>query len=307
MEKLLELEDIYLQKFISDATDSKKNMGHFNLFHLEPYAKDREEIVSYRRKDYYKIMLVRGKNRVQYADRLYDIKKQALCYSNPMIPYQWDALDKAGDGIYCTFNDAFFLNTGDFKTFDVFQSLGSPIFELTDVQAQQVSETFGKIQNELNTEYRYKYDLIRNLIFELIHFGLKLRPKTNAEKHHGNGSYRVVALFIELLERQFPIDEAHTSISLRSPSDFANQLNIHVNHLNRSVKEVKQMTTSQLIAQRVLKESKILLKQNTFNVNVSKIASSLGFSKVTHFNNFFKKHTKLSPTQFRKLVNRNRL
>ena len=300
MEKLQEPEEIYFGKLENITSNSQKTTGHFNLFHLEPYVEDREVKVPYRRRDYYKIMLVRSKNRVQYADRTYDIKKQALCFSNPMIPYKWEALDKTRDGIYCTFNDAFFHNTGDFKTFDVFQSHGSHVFELTDTQEVQVSEMFRRIQNELNTEYRYKYDLIRNLIFELIHFGLKLQPKEIFEKQHENSSHRVVALFIELLERQFPIDESHTSISLRSPSDFANQLNIHVNHLNRSVKEVKQMTTSQLIAFRVLKESKILLKQNASNVNVSKISYSLGFLEVTHFNNFFKKHTNLSPTQFRK-------
>jgi AraC-like DNA-binding protein len=298
MEKLQELEDIYLGNFEGVASNSKKNTGHFNLFHLEPYVENREIIVPYRRRDYYKIMLVRSKNRVEYADRVYDIKKQALCFSNPMIPYKWEALDKARDGVYCTFNDAFFLNIGDFKAFDVFQSHGTHVFELTDAQEVQVSETFRRIQNELNIEYRFKYDLIRNLIFELIHFGLKLQPKEDFGKQHANASHRVVALFEELLERQFPIDETHTSISLRSPSDFAKQLNIHVNHLNRSVREVKQMTTSQLIALRVLNESKILLKQNA--TNVSKIAYSLGFLEVPHFNNFFKKHTNLSPTQFRK-------
>lgn len=298
MEKLQELEDIYLGKFEGLASNLQKNLGHFNLFHLEPNVEDKEIKARYKRRDYYKIMLVRSKNRIEYADRTYAIKNHALCFTNPMIPYKWEALDKTWDGVYCTFNDAFFLNTSNFKVFDVFQSQGSHVFELTDAQEAQVSETFRRIQNELNTEYRFKYDLIRNLIFELIHFGLKLQPKEDFGKQHANASHRVVALFEELLERQFPIDETHTSISLRSPSDFANQLNIHVNHLNRSVKEVKQMTTSQLIALRVLKESKILLKQNA--PNISEIAYSLGFLEVPHFNNFFKKHTNLSPTQFRK-------
>jgi len=51
-----------------------------------------------------------------------------------------------------------------------------------------------------------------------------------------NANKRISALFIDLLERQFPIDENHQKIYLRSASDFATQLNIHVNHLNRAVK-----------------------------------------------------------------------
>jgi AraC-like DNA-binding protein len=103
---------------------------------------------------------------------------------------------------------------------------------------------------------------------------------------------------LELLERQFPIDETHQSIGIRSPSDFAEQLNIHVNHLNRAVKDMTGKTTSQLIADRVLQEAKILLKQSSWNV--SEIAYGLGFTEVTHFNNFFKKHVSLTPTQYRK-------
>lgn len=101
---------------------------------------------------------------------------------------------------------------------------------------------------------------------------------------------------MELLERQFPIDNAYRSISLRSASDFAEKLNVHVNHLNRSIKEASDKTTSQLIAERILQEAKILLKQTAWTV--SEIAYALGFSEVTHFNNFFKKHVELSPIKF---------
>jgi AraC family transcriptional regulator, transcriptional activator of pobA len=87
-------------------------------------------------------------------------------------------------------------------------------------------------------------------------------------------------------------------VQLRSPSDFANQLNVHVNHLNRAVKESTQKTTSNLIAERVLQESKILLRHSRWNV--SEVAYALGFTEVTHFNNFFKKHTDTTPLKFRK-------
>jgi AraC-like DNA-binding protein len=63
------------------------------------------------------------------------------------------------------------------------------------------------------------------------------------------------------------------------------------------VRETTEKTTTQLIAERVLQESKILLKHSAWTV--SEIAYALGFSEVTHFNNFFKKHTQLNPLKFR--------
>lgn len=86
---------------------------------------------------------------------------------------------------------------------------------------------------------------------------------------------------------------------LRSASEYAAQLSVHVNHLNSAVKESTGKTTTQLISERILKEAKILLKFS--NWNVSEIAFALGYNEVTHFSNFFKKQTGISPVQFRKI------
>ena len=55
----------------------------------------------------------------------------------------------------------------------------------------------------------------------------------------------------------------------------------------------------QLIAKSFIQEAKILLKQTVWTVG--KIAFALGFREITHFNNFFKKHVKLSPLKFRNI------
>ncbi len=61
---------------------------------------------------------------------------------------------------------------------------------------------------------------------------------------------------MELLERQFPIDDLHPAVQLRSASDFADRLNVHVNHLNRAVKESTQKTTTQIISDHAIIEEK---------------------------------------------------
>jgi AraC-like DNA-binding protein len=104
-------------------------------------------------------------------------------------------------------------------------------------------------------------------------------------------------LFIELLERQFPIESPNQTLKLRTARDFADRLSVHVNHLNKVLKENTGQTTTSLIAGRIIKEAKILLKQTDWNI--SEIAWSLGFEEVAHFSNFFKKQTTLSPLAFR--------
>lgn len=298
MDKPESLEEFYKRKFQWFPESLKNDIGHFNLFRLEPYYEGKVNALPYRRRDFYKVMLVKGASTVHYADRVYEVKKQALSFSNPFVPYKWDHLGPHVSGIYCIFNPLFFVNFGQIQQYEVFHPNGTHIFELTDEEAVEIERIFEQMQQEFESEYKYKYDRLRNLVFELIHFGMKLQPATVQRTQHRNASLRIASIFLELLERQFPIDETHATIQLRTPADFADQLNIHINHLNRAVKEMTNKTTSQLISDRLLQEAKILLKQSSWYV--SEIAYSLGFTEVTHFNNFFKKNTNTTPTQFRK-------
>ncbi|WP_026953713.1 helix-turn-helix domain-containing protein [Algoriphagus vanfongensis] len=298
MDKPETLQEFYKRKFNWIPENLKNDLGHFNIFHLEPQVEGKGKSIPYRRRDFYKIMLAKGASTVHYADRVYEVKKQALAFSNPLVPYKWDQACEELKGLYCIFNPSFFINFGQIQQYEVFQPNGTHIFELNEEEAQEIQQLYDKMEQEFASEYKYKYDMLRTLIFELIHFGMKLQPASLQQVHRGNASLRIASIFLELLERQFPIDESHTTIQLRTPGDFADQLNIHVNHLNRAVKEMTGKTTSQLLSERLLQESQILLRQS--NWNVSEIAYSLGFTEVTHFNNFFKKHSDLTPTQFRK-------
>jgi AraC-like DNA-binding protein len=152
------------------------------------------------------------------------------------------------------------------------------------------------MQEEIASDYEFKYDLLRNYVIELIHYGQKLQPLT-ASYASPNASARVTSLFIELLERQFPIESSSQKLSLRTAKDYADRLAIHVNHLNKVLKESTGKTTTDIIGSRVAQEAKILLKQTDWNV--SEIAYCLGFEEVAHFSNFFKKQTSFTPVSFR--------
>jgi AraC family transcriptional regulator, transcriptional activator of pobA len=297
MEKIETIEEFYKRKFDWMPDTIRNEIGHFNIFKLEPFVGDKAQPVPYKRRDFYKIMLVIGNSKVHFADKVVEVQKQALSFSNPQIPYKWEHLDNVRDGYFCVFNQHFFHQYGSLNQYEVFQPNGTHLFELTDEQVSKVRIIYERMFEEINSEYIHKYDVLRTLVFELLHFAMKMQPSAKIDKHPVNASQRISTLFLELLERQFPIDDNHQAVSLRSASEYANQLNVHVNHLNRAVKETTQKTTSQIIAERILQEAKILLKHSAWSV--SEIAFALGFTEVTHFNNFFKKHVQLSPLKFR--------
>lgn len=297
MDSVESLEEFYKRKFELLPESLGKDIGHFNIFHIAPFREGKVTSVPYRRRDFYKVMFLKGNSHVYFADKVFEIQKQALAFSNPLIPYKWENLDKMYDGVYCIFNTQFFHQFSQFGDYEIFQPGGNHIFELTDSQANEIQEIFDMMESEFNSGYKYKFDVIRNRVLDLIHYGLKLEPSTSIHDHSVNASYRISRLFIELLERQFPIDDNHLSIDLRSPSEFAEKLNVHVNSLNRAIKSTTSKTTSEVIAERILQESKVLLKHSAWSV--SEIAYALGFKEVTHFSNFFKKHMDLNPLKFR--------
>lgn len=253
----------------------------------------------YNRREYYKISMIRGRNKAEYADKVIDIEKNALLFGTPKIPYHYIPLDDDQLGYFCIFTADFLTQAKSGVVLDdmpIFRPGGYPVFQISDEDVEDITHIFKKMYKELSSDYAYKYDLLRNYVLELIHYGQKLQPATALYPSH-TASARVSSLFIELLERQFPIESQHQRLSLRTAKDYAGRLSVHVNHLNKVLKENTGQTTTDIISNRIIMEAKILLKQT--NWNISEIAYSLGFEQLAHFSNFFRKQTTFSPATFR--------
>lgn len=278
-----------------------KEIGHFNIFDIAETIKEvkLKNVMPYNRRAYYKISLIRGRNRAEYADKVIDIEKNALLFATPKVPYHWLPLDPDQAGYFCVFTDEFLIKNKSGVELDelpIFQSGGYPVFEISDSEAGEITQIFIKMYKEIASDYVYKYDLLRNYVLELIHYGQKLQPAA-VSNSSPNASGRVTSLFIELLERQFPIESPQQKLVLRTAKDYADRLAIHVNHLNKVLKESTGQTTTGIISSRIIREAKILLKQTDWNI--SEIAYSLGFEEVAHFSNFFKRQTSLAPLAYR--------
>ncbi len=311
MEKIAHssLEDFYremtskLGKSLEDIFPKglHKDIGHFNVFDIAQTlerAKTTSEM-PYNRRKYYKISLIRGKNRAEYADKTVSIEKNALLFATPKVPYHWIPEDVKQSGSFCVFTEDFFIKEGSYNTLEnlpIFQPGAVPIFEIGDALADEIEFLFKKIEKEIDSDYLFKYDLIRNYVWELIHYGQKLQPASKISVSK-DASMRVVSLFIELLERQFPIESREQRLQLRAANDYAERLSVHVNYLNKRLKESTGKTTTEFIGDRIIQEAKILLRQTQWNV--SEISYALGFEEIAHFSNFFKRKTSFTPLEFR--------
>jgi AraC family transcriptional activator of pobA len=83
-----------------------------------------------------------------------------------------------------------------------------------------------------------------------------------------------------------------------STTYYANELHITPDHLNRTIKARIGKTAKDYIQARIITEAKRLLYFT--NLTNKEIAYELGFNEPANFSAFFKKHTQLSPSSFKK-------
>lgn len=280
---------------VSEFNNELKLKG-FNVFQLEC---DSNATRIYSRKDFYKICLTTGRSIIHYADRSFDHNDTILFFGNPHVPYSWETISTTYVGYTCLFSEDF-LKLSDrsesLQNSPLFKLSGTPIFTISPQQREFLNTIFQKMIEEQQTTYSYKDDLIRNYIHLIIHEALKLEPSQNFDQHK-NAASRIASVFLELLERQFPIETIDRPLQLTTAQHYARNLNVHVNYLNRAVNQVTGKSTTAHISERVLSEARSLLQHTDWNI--ADIAYALGFEYPSYFNNFFKKFMGTNPRNFR--------
>jgi AraC-like DNA-binding protein len=257
---------------------------------------------NYSRKDYYKISLTSGTYTFHYADKSFETDEPILFFGNPRIPYSCEVIKPTPDGFACLFTEEFLKmsdRTESLLQSPLFKIGGTPILTLSKEQKKSLGLIFQKMIAEQDSAYTYKDELIRNYLNLIVHEALKLQPSESYSKEK-NAAQRIASVFLELLERQFPIESIQHPLQLKTAQDFAKNLSVHVNHLNSSVKEVTGKPTTAHIAERIISEAKALLQHTDWSI--AEIAYALGFEYPTYFNNFFKKKTGQVPKSIRAIT-----
>jgi AraC family transcriptional activator of pobA len=256
--------------------------------------------VAHGRRDFYKIGLVTGDMIVYYGDKILEIRDTVLFFVNPNIPHSIVRSSKKRKGYACLFTEAFIAGrerTEILQNSPLFRLDGTPVIPLNKEQVAFMTALFKKMLSVHSSKYQHKDELLKNCIELIIHEALRIQPLQNGLQYK-NGATRITNLFMDLLERQFPIESTEEPLRLRTAQDFAGNLAVHVNYLNRAVKEATGKPTTMHIAERIAAEAKALLLYTDWSV--ADIAYGLGFEYPTYFNNYFKRVTGTTPNSLRK-------
>ncbi|MCG9791880.1 helix-turn-helix domain-containing protein [Flavobacterium algicola] len=163
----------------------------------------------------------------------------------------------------------------------------SPIFSNEAGNKIFLDQLILEVQNENNYAKENIVAALLNLYL------LRLEREFNDTLAHNNSNhYAIFIRFKNLVEADYT--------STRNVKDYATKLFISTKQLNQVVKEFTLNTAKNFIDDFVLLEIKRAMVSS--NTSLKEIAFLVGFDELTNFTKFFKKHTNLTPKEFKTLL-----
>lgn len=187
------------------------------------------------------------------------------------------------------FKPKFFLETQTnvffLSQYDFFEKSELHVFPLEKKTNLKFEQLFNLIQENLQTDHFHQDSILRSYLYILI-FELDSIKQNLPNKEIQNPLFEK---FKELLVKDF--------IKHRSPSYYAESLNVTRKYLSEVIKNNSGKTTREWIDEMVILEAKVLLQNKS--LTITQISDVLHFSNPSVFGKFFKNYTQLSPLEYR--------
>lgn len=193
------------------------------------------------------------------------------------------------EGYFCHFSDEFI---------NAHPILGLWLSQPATKNYLTLSEEYGKVVEQIldRIVYLYKIALKKEEYFKLISFHLST----------------LLAELTMILQESVSVSAGQNSLSHQFMTAvskhfkerkevfyYADRLNVTSNHLNKTIKKNLNKSASDVINETVVLEAKYLLLET--KLDIQEIARELGYEDASYFSRFFKKHSKYSPRDFRKM------
>lgn len=246
------------------------------------------------RKDFYFIGLVTkaGKTKITYDSTNVTNLNSFLVFQSPGLVYSFFR-DNTATGYLIYFKQqCFSFFKPDFeKEFPFFNILHTNFFRLNEAKfhefAPHFEEVFTAYENSGDAQHKIASVKFLALLYQLKEF-------TNAFRQWDEGfktpQQILLQKFIQLVNNFY--------IEKRTIEEYAELLFVTPNHLSQSVKSASGKNALMFINERIITESKSFIRFS--DLDIAEIAYKLNFTDPSNFGKFFKKHTRLTPLQFRK-------
>lgn len=248
------------------------------------------------RHNYYTVLIInkaKGEHKIDFNS--YKLSNKQIYFVAPGQVHQVLEKEKSF-GFAMTFSNQFLIENSIRLSFieslNLFQNYGqNPPLIPTDKQFEAIEGFSNQIFKLFNSEANMKFLSIGAFLKLLLIECNNICAINPIESDIDSTGDNLIRTFKKEVENNYR--EEH------STTFYANQLHITPDHLNRTVKLKIGKTAKDYIQARIITEAKRLLYFTT--LSNKEIGYELGFNEPANFSAFFKKHTQLSPSNFKKI------
>jgi AraC-like DNA-binding protein len=263
-----------------EPIEVKKKIESYIDFKVSRMKERIKPTIPHKHDAYYEIIfLTDGAGYHTIDDEVFEVNPPVVFNLNPGQVHCWE-FSKIPKGFVCIFRDKFLEEFHESKR----NLLHMPIC-ITSEEAINTISDFDLLYTEF-TSQTPNPDILRSYLNVII---LKLSRVPEGKK------IKTATLNPVLIQYRSLIDKHYTM--QKDLSFYAEKLSITKKRLSEICKKEIGRTASSLISERIVMESKRLLKYT--DKTISEIAFELNYSDPSYFVKFFKKSTNLTPGEYR--------
>ncbi|MGH2666639.1 AraC family transcriptional regulator [Flavobacterium sp.] len=261
------------------------------------YAESSDIITITHRAKFYHIIWFQNGNHLHLVDfNPITITPNTLLFINKDTVQRFDS-NSNFQGKAILFTDQFFCKTESDIKYLKESILFNNLFTVTQIEIQNqlkiFTDLFQQIADELHNEKdNLQSDILQNLLQNLMLHSERERKKQNFYEIKKSTDLDYVLLFKDILETNYT--------NQKQVNFYAKQIIITEKRLNQATSKVLGKTPKQIIDDRIILESKRILAHT--NISIKEVGYNLGFDEPTNFIKYFKKHSNLTPIEFREKI-----
>lgn len=246
--------------------------------------------------DYEVYYLLEGERCYFIGTKIYHLKQGSLVFIRRNVIHKTALAKEAHHDrilleISRSYLESVFAITGELTLHDFFQD-DCIILSLESEEQNFITELLLALGRELGTKNSGFRLLAKSLVAELFIYAKRMENKTNpsASSRTDDPRHRQI--------EQIACYIAENCCSPLSLNSIAEQFYMNKCYLSRIFKEITGFTVNGYLHARRIQKARSLLIQNS--MNISEVSEATGYENLTYFERVFKKHTGMSPLEYRR-------
>lgn len=233
-----------------------------------------------------------GDSRLNINTDWLTIKDHPLWFVIPGQVFSWIRDEKMA-GFNIMFKKEFLTNvvSNVVEDFPFLKMAENRVLLLTEEEHQSLLFDAQRMNSVFENPHPYQEKMLEGMLVTFLYFCKAVHERYKSTESHLTRGQMISQKFETLVDKMY--------VDTKNVSDYAEQLNITPNYLTTTVKKLTGKSAKEVIQDRLLVESKNLLKFS--GLDIAEIAYRLNFQEPTHFTRFFKKLSGTTPNKFRQM------